>query len=461
MNMDENVIFSKPQIVEPIPQKPQPKLVKSITKKFLKIIIAIFALAVIGFVVFNIILPGLSKKTKNEKVTLLYWALWEDAKVIQPIISEFERQHPDITVNYLKQDIKQYRERLITRIQNSTGPDIFRFHNTWWSMLSSILLPLPSDTIKKSDFEKWFYPVVQKDLIKKGAIYGIPLAIDTLSLYVNTELLKAAGVSPPTNWIDFADYARQLTVKDESGKITTAGAAVGTFSNIIHAGDVVSLFLVQNGTDLNDIPSTSKPASEALDFYTSFALGEGKVWDHTLDPSIVSFAKGNLAMFFGYSRDFFTIKAINSNLTFEIHPVPHLPNQNMTIASYWAEGVSIKSKHQKEALLFINYLAQKETQQRLFSQQSKTRAFGEPYARRDLANLLKDNASVYPFVSQAVDAVSSFFASDTYDNGLNSKMNIYLGDAVNAILEGASPQSAVETLSQGVSQVLEQYSTTN
>ncbi|MEK7534063.1 MAG: extracellular solute-binding protein [Patescibacteria group bacterium] len=446
--MDENLIFDNPQS---LPSQP-------LLKKIIKLVFGVLAVIFLGFVIFGLVVPILHKKPKSEKTTLLYWGLWEDSKVMQPIISDFERQYPNITVNFVKQDIKQYRERLVTRIQNGTGPDVFRFHNTWWPMLSNILVPLPKDTITKTDFEKWFYKVAQNDLVKNGAIYGIPLEIDTLSLYINTEVFKARGLSSPKDWIDFSNIARQLTVKDERGKIATAGAAVGTFGNITHAGDVVSLFLVQNGTDLNDISSTEQLASEALSFYTSFALND-KVWDDTFDPSVLSFAQGNLAMLFGYSRDFFTIKSIDPNLSFEIYPVPHLPQQNMTIASYWVEGVSIKSKYQKEAMLLIKYLAQKETQQKLFTEQSKTRAVGLPYGRRDLANLLKDNANVYPFISQAEGAISSFFASDTYDNGLNSQMNNYLEDAVNAILTGSSSQTAVDTLQKGVSQILQQYAT--
>lgn len=437
--MDGNVIFQK-----------------SSKKQFLKIIIGIFALVIIGFVVLNIILPSLSKKTKEkEKVTLLYWGISEDSKVMQPIISDFERQHPNISINSVQQDIKQYTKRVTARIQNGTGPDVFSFHNTWLQMFLSVLAPLPKDTITKADFEKWFYKVMQHDLVKNGAIYGIPLEIDTLSLYINTQIFKLAGLSSPKNWVDFSNIARELTLKDESGKIATSGAAVGTFDNITHAGDIVSLFLVQNGTDLNDISSASKAASEALDFYTSFAIND-KVWDDTFEPSVISFAKGNVAMLFGYSQDFSTIKSINPDLSFEIHPVPRL-SQNMTIASYWAKGVSVKSKHQKEAMLLLKYFAQKETEQKLFAEQSKIRAFGNPYARRDLANLLKEN-TVYPFVSQGDVAVSSFFTSDTYDNELNEKSNTYLGDAVNSILAGGSPQSAVEILSQGVNQVLKQYS---
>ena len=424
-----------------------------------KILLGLIVIVIIGFIIFKFVVP-IFQNTQGSKVTLEYWGLWEDSPIINPIISDFNRQYPGITINYSKQDIKQYRERLTSRIQNGTGPDIFRFHNTWVQMLSDVLLPLPNDTIKKDDFTKWFYPVAQKDLIKNGAIYGIPLEIDTLALYINTNIFKSAGVSAPNNWVDFINYARSLTVRDENGKIKTSGVALGTFNNITHAPDIISLLFVQSGVDLNNINKNDQAAAEALTFYTSFAneRSGSKTWDSDLDASILAFAKGNLAMYFGYSWDYFTIKAINPDLAFEIHPVPHLPNQNTTIASYWAEGVSVKSKHQKEALLFMKFLAKKETEEKLFAEASKTRAFGEPYANRDLADILRDNANVYPFISQAKDAESSFFVSDTFDNGLNAQMNTYLGDAVNSVLGGGSPQSAVDTLSQGVNQVLTQYS---
>jgi len=79
------------------------------------------------------------------------------------------------------------------------------------------------------------------------------------------------------------------------------------------------------------------------------------------------------------------------------------------MASYWAEGVSVKSPHQKEALLFMKFLAQKETETRLYSDATKERAFGEPYARVDLASTLRDNKNIYPFVYQAQNASSSLF----------------------------------------------------
>ena len=475
--MDENTIFQgqglgqeqnvyqteqQPQVfnIQTPPPPPEAPINNSSSSfplmKIVKLLIGLLAVVFLGIIIFAVIIPALTKNN-NQKITLTYWGLWEDSRTMQSVISDFQRQYPNITIDYSKQDIKQYRERLVTRINNGNGPDVFRFHNTWYPMLSGVLLPLPSDTISKSDFTQWFYPVAQKDLIKNGAIYGIPLHIDTLGLYVNLDSFQAAGLKPPTNWNDFINDSKTLTVKDANGKIKTAGAALGTFDNVNHAPDILSLLFVQNGVDINNISSSSQKVTDALNFYSSFALGNDNVWDSTLDSSLLAFTKGNLAMYFGYSWDYFAIKAANPNLNFQVAPVPQLPNNSVNLASYWAEGVSVKSKHQKEALLFMKFLADKNTEDKLYSEEAKTRAFGELYARVDLADKLKDNPYVYPFIQQAKTAVSSFFVDGTYDNGLNFQMNTYLGNAVNSFFNNISPQTALDTFSQGVSQVLKQY----
>lgn len=442
-------------IVAPVPSELQSSPSPSIFFNFFKILLGIGIILGIVFFVYNVILPKFFPARINQ-AKLVYWGLLEDASVVAPIIANFEKEHPNIKIEYSKQNIEQYMERLVVRSNNGNGPDIFRFHNTWVSQLSDLLLPLPSNVFSKEDFSKNYYSVVKSDLVRNGAIYGMPLQIDTLNLFINRDLFQAAGLKAPTSWIEFGNYARQLTVKDENNNIRTAGAAMGTFSNINHAPNIISMLFVQNGVNLNDISSNLQAAGEALRFYSEFALPGVNVWDNTLDQSIKAFASGTLAMYFGYSWDFFTIKSINPNLSFGIYSVPSLPGQNVTIASYWVEGISSKTKYQKEAILFMQYLARKETAQKLFAEESKTRNFGEPYARIDLADSLS-NSIVYPFVVSAPNAVSSFFVDGTYDNGLNSKMNSYLNTAVDSILKGVSPESAAQTLSAGVSQTLKQY----
>jgi multiple sugar transport system substrate-binding protein len=390
-------------------------------------------------------------------VTLTYWGLWEDSKTMKGILDDFHREHPNIQIQYSKQDNKKYKDRLLTRIDNGTGPDIFTYHNTWLPTISAITLPLPNDVVTPTDFKKDYFPVVQKDLMINGAIYGIPQGIDTLALFVNKEIFDAAGLQVPQTWDEFIKAAKSITVKDETAKIKTAGAAIGTIDNIGHASDIMSLMLVQNGVTLEKIAGEQQNINDALSFYTAFATDKDNVWDDSLNPSQLAFANGEVGMMFGYSWDIFLIKAANPQMQFEIYPVPNLPGRKATIASYWVNGISSKSKHQKEALLFMQFLAQKQVQQKLYSESAKIRLFGTPYARIDLAKTLEDNPLVSPFVQQASYAQSTYFASDTQDTNYNGRLNAYLGNAVRAVNAGGSADSAIETLLQGVAQVRSQY----
>lgn len=430
-------------------------------KKIISLIVGLFIIVVLIIVSIVFILPRFESK-KTQEASLLYWGVWEDAQAFREVVDEFTKSHPNIKIKYEKQDIKglgKYIDRLITRIGNGTGPDVFRFHNSWVVQVKPLLLPFPEDVVNSLEMDK-FYRVVQEDLRVNGAYYGVPIQFDTLALFVNVQSFAAVGINEyPSTWDDLANIARKLTVKDVSGRIVSSGVALGTYDNIAHASDIISLLLIQNGANLTDLNGASKQnAYDALDFYTSFARGDANVWDDTLENSKLAFAKGDLAMYFGYSWDIFEIRALNPNLEFAVIPVPHLPSRNTTIASYWVEGVSNKTKFSKEAFEFLKFLAKRETMEKLYGKESKIRLFGSLYPRKDMADLLKTNTLIYPFIEQGEIASSTIFSSDTYDDAMVSSLNSYLGNAIRSIInENASPQSAIETLAAGVSQVLDRY----
>lgn len=412
--------------------------------------------AVVLVLIVMFIVSKFKGNSKAEPVTLTYWGLFEDKQVMQSLIDDFHRLHPTITINYIQKDVKDYRQSLVTQTINGSGPDIYRFHNSWVGMMKTYLSPMTADVLSTDDLKNNYYPVIQQDLVRNGALYGIPIQIDDLSLFINTDLFSAGGKSAPKTWDEFIKVAKDLVVKDNDGRIQTAGAALGTFDNITHAPDIIALLMAQNGTNFSNFSSTKANSAQALDFYTAFAKDEGSVWDDTLDPSLTAFAKGNLAMYIGYSWDIFAIKALNPQINFSIHPVPNLPGRKVGMASYWVEGVSSKSKHQKEAMLFMKYLTEKETLQKHYTEIAKTRIFGELYPRRDLAKTLMSNPLLSPFIEQAEYATSSYFMSDTYDKGVNEQMNVYLGNTVRGQDENSTATN-IDTLAQGVEQVLSKY----
>src|SRR5579872_4477069 len=180
-----------------------------------KLLIGIGVVILLTFIII-LILP---KGHPDKAVTLTWWGLWEDNSTMQSLILDYKKLHPNVTINYVKNDPNQYLDRLQTRLQNGTGPDVFTFHNTWLPMLSSELSPLSTNVVTPDQFKQDYYPVMQQDLTQNGAIYGIPMEADSLALFVNPDLFEAAGVQVPTSWDNFVKAAKQLTVKDQNGKI--------------------------------------------------------------------------------------------------------------------------------------------------------------------------------------------------------------------------------------------------
>lgn len=436
---------------------------ESIFKKLIPLAgILIFILLII-FLIFKVILP-LVKKTKNKipglktgsknQVVLTYWGLWEPENVMSSLISEYKKNHPEVTINYLKQSHKDYRERLQSALAQGTGPDIFRLHNTWLAMLKKDLAPMPEKISQSLNLSQNYYPVVNDDLKIGGQFLAVPLEFDGLSLFYNTKIFDEAGKLPPDSWDKLRQTALDLTVKDETGKIKIAGVALGTTNNVDNFSDILGLMMLQNGANLSQ--PTGSLAEDALKFYTLFSTVD-KVWNQTLPASSYAFAMEKVAMIFAPSWRIYEIKQINPQLKFKTVPVPQLPETKVSWASFWVEGVALKSKNSQAAWDFLSYLSSKEALTKFYDNAAQVRGFGEPYPRIDMASLLENDPLVGSFVKQGSYAKSWYLCSQTHDNGINDKMIKYFEDAVNANLNNQTATNSLTTASQGVAQVLKQY----
>ncbi len=391
--------------------------------------------------------------TQQAAVTLEYWGLWEPSEVMEAIFKEFESQNPGITVQYVSQSHRDYRERLQTAIASKTGPDVFRFHASWAPMLARELAPLPANVLTTTDFETAFYPVARAQLTINESIVGLPVMYDGLMLYYNKDIFQTAGIQPPKTWSELRTAATTLTIR-EGDQIKRAGVALGNVSNVEHFSDILALLMLQNGAKLES--PNSPEGRDALLFYTNF-LTQDKVWSDIMPTSTVAFARGDVAMMIAPSWRAFEIQAINPSLQFATSTVPQLANERLTWASYWAEGVNALSTKQDAAWKLLQYMSSNATQKKLYAAQAQVRSFGEPYSRKDLADELAAQPLVAPLLQDAPYAQGWYMSSYTHDNGLNDQLIKYYADAVNAIITNKAIQEVLNTLSSGVQQVLTQY----
>jgi len=415
---------------------------------------AIIVFLIFLFLIFRFFFSG---KKSNSPVNLTYWGLWEEEQVFQPLIEDYRKKNPHVFINYQKMSPENYREKLIARSKNGQGPDIFRFHNTWLPQIKEVVSPLPATVMSNQEFEKTFYKIHQKDLKVGNYYYGLPLTIDGLVLVYNNNLFKKAGIaSEPVTWEDIAQIIQKLTVKDRNGQLITSGIAIGTASNLEHFSDIFGLLLLQNGGKLTELDQPE--AVGALEAFRKFAEKPDNFWDESMPNSITAFIQEKVAMILVPSWQILIIKSANPEIDLKVTQVPFIPGgKPISIANYWVEGVNKYSPHQLEGWKFLRFLIEKENLTKLYEIQSKTRLFGEPYSRVDLAPLLSQNPYLAAVVKQADNFVSLPLVSRTFDNGLNDGIIKYIENAINATIAGVSYSEALRTAKQGVDQILSQY----
>lgn len=432
-------------------------------RKVLKILLILLGVIIVGaggFFAFKILSGGGLPIETTAPTEVTWWGLWEDENVVGPLMAEYEQANPNVKINYIKQSHIDYRERLINSLARGEGPDIFRFHNSWVPMLRSELDPMPSDVMSASQFAQSYYKVAASDLTSGPSIVGIPLEIDGLGLYVNEDMFSQAGLSYPETWPEFERAAKQLTTV-VNGKLEVGGAAIGRTENVDHWPEIIAMMILQNRGKLEN--PTDELSRDALVYFTSYS-SVFNVWNETLPASTIAFAGGKVAMMFAPSWRAFEIAAQNPDLNFRIIPVPQLPKENptepdITYASYWVEGVWARSKKKNEAWKFLKFLSSRDSLTKLFESASRVRMFGEPYPRVDMASLLESNKYVGAYASAAGSARSWYLYARTHDGdtGINSQINKYYENAINAINSGTRAENVLPTLSQGISQVLAQY----
>jgi ABC-type glycerol-3-phosphate transport system substrate-binding protein len=436
--------------------------------------------------------PSAAVTEQTKPLTLNWWSVYNDAEAIQPVITAYRAMHPNVTINLRNLRLDEYEKELVDALAEDRGPDIMSLHNTWIPKYQSKLSPIPESitvpfttiqgTIKKEkvtelrtspglsilELKKQFIDTVANDVImnvsddadpqkKRDRIFALPLSTDSLALYYNKDLLNSAGIAePPAYWDEFQKMIPKLTKQDSQGNIVQSGAALGTAKNVERFSDILSVLMMQNGTHMTDggYPSfhltpqelsgrTSPPADDAVIFYTDFANPAKEVytWNDKQKSSLLAFASGQTAFYFGYDYNLPSIRSLSPKLNLGIAKLPQIrDNPEVNFANYWAEGVSKKSANLNWAWDFLQFAASAPQASRYLD------AAKRPTALRSLIDKQRGDIDLSVFASQMLTAKSWYRGkSDTANEQA-------FADLIYAVLNGHDIRQAVINASNRVSE---------
>jgi multiple sugar transport system substrate-binding protein len=175
-------------------------------------------LCFLGCIWLALLLPGCHTDSQVP-VVVEFWAMGREGEVVQQLLPEFERRHPDIRVRVQQIPWSAAHEKLLTAYVGGTMPDIFQLGNTWIPefVVLGAIEPLDSwiagsTVVKREDY----FPGILATNVIDGTTYGVPWYVDTRLLFYRKDLLTRAGFSePPRTWGAWLDAMNRI--KEQGG----------------------------------------------------------------------------------------------------------------------------------------------------------------------------------------------------------------------------------------------------
>lgn len=353
----------------------------------------------------------------------------EDA-LVQQNLQNFEKLHPDITVNWSPIP-GDYATKMRANIASNTVPDVFYLQPSMSSEYISAgkllnLSPyMARDSVKASDY---YSTLLNPFVCTSGQVYGLPKDWNSLGVFYNKQMFQAAGLPAPSagwTWNDLQNDAQKLTQKP--------GTPQGVYGVVLSADlSRWGAFLNQAGGSVLNKDGTqatfnSPQGVQAMEFYDSFfkqntgamPTSVGAPWNGD------AFGKQRGAMVFegGWLVPYMT--STYPNVQYGIAPLPVGPTgkpANLSFTNAWAAYSG--TKHPAAAWELIKYMAGSVVQE-----SNLTAGFALP-TLTSLAN--SSYFATHPDLKVLFDAASYSYAD--YYGSQDSTIHTDLSNAIQAVL---------------------------
>ncbi|TPQ20878.1 ABC transporter substrate-binding protein [Streptomyces sporangiiformans] len=311
---------------------------------------------------------------ESATVTLTWWdyfTLENFQEGMTALIQDIEENVPGVKISRRTFPFADLDRQITLGAVSGDLPDIAIVDNVAMNTLGgSDLLADLTDKVEEWGQADQYYKGPWDGCQVEGKTLGIPNNANCLALYYNTDMLRSAGVEPPTTWDELADAAQRLTSGNRFG---LAMSAIKTEEGVFQ----FLPFLWQAGGDLDTFATHGATALSFLDdLVAKGSLSEQCVGWNQQDAN-ARFLNQRAAMQINGPWQIPTLK--QANLEWE---VVALPRDKTAATCLGGENwvVMASSDHQDKAWEVLRYT------QRPSVLLPYLVAFGNLPARKDLAD---------------------------------------------------------------------------
>ncbi len=312
---------------------------------------------------------------KSSDVTLEFAQWWEpelSAGAFRALMDKFETQNPGIKVKLLSGPYSTTKEQVIAGAASGTMSDVIGLDGAWVSdFVKQGSIANLTQVMKSTGYN-------DKELASQvklnGATYMIPVVNFVYPVFVNEQLLKAAGIKAvPANRTEFAQAAKAMTnaKKNIYGWILPLSMEVpnGIQNDVMSWVWASGQSMLKNGKpDVinNDVKSAM---TYIKGLYDEGVIAPGAFTLKEQDK-VEEFTNGRVGMMIDSLAHINLIRKSNPNLKFSLAALPAMDGykgkRGMPYAS-WGIGISTNTKHKAEAWKLVQFLMSKDINSQLSS----------------------------------------------------------------------------------------------
>lgn len=199
--------------------------------------------------------------------TVTVWAMGAEGEALPELITGFEEENPDVTVEVTPVPWDSAHDKFTSAIAAGTAPDLAQVGSTW--MAEFVGLDALEPTPESFAMDDYFEGAAQAVTVD-GTAYGLPWYVETRLLYYRTDLAEQAGYSePPTDWDGLMAMGQALQEKaDAEWGIALQPGGQGSWQTVL------PLMWSAGGAVVDEADGSftfeSAPNEEALAYYQSF-----------------------------------------------------------------------------------------------------------------------------------------------------------------------------------------------
>jgi len=327
-------------------------------------------------------------------VTLEFAQWWEPelpSGALRSLMDQFQAANPGITVNLLSAPYADTQQQVVAGAAAGTLSDVVGLDGSWVSnLVKQGAITNLSTLMSQAGFDK---SQLSSTVDYSGSTYMIPTVNFVYPMFVNNDLLSAAGITtPPSTRTEFAAAAKQVT--DASKNIYGWVLPLGLDTANGIQNDVMSWVWASGGSMLQN----GKPYIEGnTDISDTLQFIQQMYNDNVIVPGALSlqeqdkvnnFTNGRVAMMIDSLAHITMIRQSNPNLNFSVIPIPaadgYTGTRGIPYAS-WGIGIAENSQHKAEAWKLVQFLLSPDTNAKL----------------AELANAFPNNSQAKPDYSSA------------------------------------------------------------